>query len=290
MQRLHDCRMPCARILAIACVLAFTTGLFAAESEVIVTGLSSPESVAFGQDGRMYVTQIGKSGVNGDGSLAVIENGKPKIFAKGLDDPKGLVAVGADFYIADKTRVWKVDSTGAASVYAEASAFPVKPLYLNDIEAGPQGELYVSDCGKFSSDGVIFCIKPSKEITVVVSQKTAPELKAPNGLLADGKDHLLVVDFTTGRLYRANLADGKLVELARGFGNADGLTRDAKGRIYVSDWRGGKVFVMNSDSKKPKVLAQGFKAAADILFDAKSGKLLVPATRSGTVTAITLEN
>jgi|HubBroStandDraft_6_1064221.scaffolds.fasta_scaffold175275_2 gluconolactonase len=261
-----------------------------ADQQVIAQNVASPESAAIGQDGRLYVTQIGKSGVDGDGSLAVIENGAPKIFAKGLDDPKGLVAVGPDFYVADKTRVWKIDSTGAATVFAASDAFPIKPLFLNDIEASPQGDLYVSDCGKFVSDGVVFCIKPSKEISVVVSQKTAPQLKAPNGLLFDGNGRLLVVDFTAGRLYRADLADGKVVELAKGFGSADGLTRDTKGRIYVSDWRGGRIFVMNSDSDKPKLLLKGFKNPADIFFDAKSGKLLVPDTRAGTITAVSLED
>jgi DNA-binding beta-propeller fold protein YncE len=294
MMRFLDCshfRRVVASCLAIVSVcLTPASKLSAGERQVIVEGLASPESVAVGHDGRMYVTQIGKSGVDGDGSLAVIEDGKPKIFAKGMDDPKGLVAVGSDFYVADKTRVWKVDATGAATVYAAADAFPVKPLFLNDIEASPQGDLYVSDCGKFTSDGAIFCIKPSKEITVVVSQKTAPELRAPNGLLVDGNEHLLMVDFTTGRLYRANLADGKLVELARGFGGADGLTRDAKGRIYVSDWRKGRVFVMNSESDKPKLMLSGFKNSADIFFDAKSGKLLVPDTKAGTITAVTLED
>jgi len=110
------------------------------------------------------------------------------------------------------------------------------------------------------------------------------------GLPLDGNDHRLMVDFTARRLYRANRADGKLVELARGFGGADGLTRDSKGRIYVSDWRGGKIFVMNSESDQPRLLLKGFKSPADIFFDAKSGKLLVPDTRAGTITAVTLEN
>ncbi|HET6327049.1 MAG TPA: SMP-30/gluconolactonase/LRE family protein [Planctomycetaceae bacterium] len=278
-------------LVSLSLCLALASNLSVADQQVIADGVASPESVARGQDGRLYVSQIGKSGVDGDGSLAVIENGKAKIFAKGLDDPKGIVAVGPDFYVADKTRVWKVDATGTATVFAAADAFPVKPLFLNDIEASPQGDLYVSDCGKFVSDGAVFCIKPStKEITVVVSQKTAPQLKAPNGLLFDGNGRLLLVDFSAGRLYRADLADGKLVELARGVGGADGLTRDAKGRIYVSDWRGGKVYVMNSDSDKPKLLLKGFKNAADIFFDAKSGKLLVPDTKAGTITAVSLED
>jgi SMP-30/Gluconolactonase/LRE-like region len=259
-----------------------------AERQLIAEGIANPESVVVGHDGRLYVTSIGKDGVDGDGSVVVIENGKPQTFAKGLDDPKGMVAVGSDFYVADKTRVWKIDASGAASVYAAADAFPVKPLFLNDIEASPQGDLYVSDCGRFVSDGAVFWIKPSKEIVAVVTQKTAPKLKAPNGLLYDGPEHLLLVDFTGGRLYRATLADGTLVELAKGFGGADGLTRDAKGRIYVSDWRGGRVFVMKSDSDKPKLLLKGFKSAADILFDAKSGRLLVPDMKAGTLTSVSI--
>jgi sugar lactone lactonase YvrE len=281
---------------AVACVALLFGGLLAspkvsgAERQVIVEGLRSPESVAVGPDGRLYVTEIGKSGVDGDGAVAVIEGGKPKPFAKGLDDPKGLVVHGSDFYVADKTRVWRIDSTGTATVYAPAETFPVKPLFLNDIAASPQGDIYVSDCGKFTSDGAVFCIKPSKEIVVVVSQRTAPELKAPNGLLVDGSSHVLFVDFTSGRLNRVNLADGKMAEVARGFGGADGLTRDAKGRIYVSNWRGGQVFVMTSESDKPRLLLKGFKSPADIFFDAKSGKLLVPDTRAGTITAVSLED
>jgi len=271
-------------------VLTFPPRSSAAEQQVIVKGLRSPESVAIGPDGRLYVTEIGRSGFDGDGAVAVIEEGKPKPFAKGLDDPKGLVVHGSDLFVADKTRVWRIDSSGAASVYAAADAFPVKPLFLNDIEANAAGDLYVSDCGKFTSDGAIFCIKASKEITVVTSQKTAPDLKAPNGVLVDGDSHLLFVDFTSGRLNRVTLADGKMVELAKGFGGADGLTRDTKGRIYASDWRNGRVFVMNSESDQPRLLLKGFKSPADIFFDAKGNRLLIPDTRAGTITALPTED
>jgi gluconolactonase len=277
-------------LVAAAVVLAPATRLTAAEPQVIVRGLRSPESVTRGPDGRLYVTEIGRSGVNGDGALAVIEGDQPKEFAKGLDDPMGLVVHGHDFFVADKNRVWRIDATGTTAVYAAADAFPTKPLFLNDIEASPQGDIYVSDCGLFVSNGAIFCIKPSKEIVVVVSQKTAPELKAPNGMLMDGPGHLLFVDFTSGRLNRLNLADGKAVELARGLGSTDGLTRDAKGRIYTSDWRGGRIFVMNSQSDQPRLLLKGFKSPADIYFDAQTGRLLIPDTRAGTITAVTLED
>lgn len=259
----------------------------AAEKKIFVEGLENPESVAASQDGRLYVTVIGKSGTDGDGTVAVIEGGKARTFAKGMDDPKGLVAYEDDLFVADKTRVWKIDSNGTATVYADADAFPIKPKFLNDIEAGPQGDIFVSDCGTFVSDAAVYRIKPTKEIDVVVSQKTAPQLKAANGLLADGDSSLLVADFTTGKLYRLNLKDRKLAEVASGFGGADGLARDAKQQVYVSDWKGGRVFIV--DGQKAKLFADGFQAAADILFDAKSGKLLVPDMKAGNIAAIEVD-
>ena len=102
-------------------------------------GLENPESVVIGQDGRLYVTVIGKSDTDGDGTVVVIEDGKPKTFANGLDDPKGLVAHGTDLYVADKTRVWKIDAAGKANVYAAADAFPITPKFFNDIEVSTHG-------------------------------------------------------------------------------------------------------------------------------------------------------
>lgn len=280
-----------SRVVAVAVVLLLQAAtVIAAEKAVIVEGLENPESVAIGHDGRLYVTVIGKSGTDGDGTVAVIEDGKATTFAKGLDDPKGLVVHGDALYVADKARVWKIDSAGDATVYAAAEDFPTKPRFLNDIEASSEGDLYVSDCGTFVANSVVYRIKPNKEIAAVISQKTAPTLKAANGLLLDEKGQLLVADFTAGRLSRANLEDGSLTELATGFGGADGLARNAQGQIFVSDWKGGRVFVIGADGETPKLLADGFQAAADILFDAKSGKLLVPDMKAGTLTAVSIDN
>ena len=71
---------------------------------MLVEGLENPESAIIGRDGKLYVTVIGKSDTNGDGTVVVVEDGKAKTFAKGLDDPKGLVAHGDNLYVADKTR------------------------------------------------------------------------------------------------------------------------------------------------------------------------------------------
>lgn len=287
---LRLCRYRAASLVIAALAACTTDAVRGADKEMLASGLENPESVARGHDGRLYVTVIGKSGTDGDGTVAVLEDGKAKTFARGLDDPKGLVAHGENLFVADKTRVWKIDNTGNATVYAAAEDFPVKPKFLNDIVADADGDIFVSDCGTFVSDGAVFRIKPTKEITVVVSQKTAPELKAPNGLLIDGKDNLLVADFTAGKLYRADLTDGKLTALASGFGGADGLARDGQGRVYVSDWKGGRVFVLAAGDNQAQLFVDGFQAAADVAFDAKTGKLLVPDMKAGTLTAVTPDN
>src|SRR5262245_47063986 len=100
--------------------------------QVIVTGLKNPESVAVGFKNRVFVSEIGEFGKDGDGRIVEIKNGKIEPFADGLDDPKGLVIYQNRMYVTDKTRVWKIDPSGKPSVFIAAEAFPQAPLFLND--------------------------------------------------------------------------------------------------------------------------------------------------------------
>ena len=50
-----------------------------------------------GPDGRIYVSEIGGFGKDGDGKVTAIgPDGKAMPFASGMDDPKGLAAIGND--------------------------------------------------------------------------------------------------------------------------------------------------------------------------------------------------
>ena len=57
----------------------------------------------------------------------------------------------------------------------------------------------------------------------------------------------------------------------------------------MSDWKGGKVFVLEPGSTTPTLYADKFQAAADILYSAKGGALLVPDTKAGTLSAVTID-
>ena len=55
---------------------------------------------------------------------------------------------------------------GKVSVFAAATAFPVIPQFLNDLEADPQGTLYVSDSGDIMGTGKGGAIRPGSTISV----------------------------------------------------------------------------------------------------------------------------
>lgn len=251
-----------------------------------VQGLQTPESAAIGSDGRIYVSEIGGFDTDGDGRIVVIDAaGKVQPFATGLDDPKGLAARGNELFVADKTRVLRIDGDGKVSVLAAASAFAQPPLFLNDVAFGPDGTLYVSDTGdmKNGGKGAIYAIAPDGKLTLVVSEAQNPAIKSPNGLLAEGPGRLLVADFSTGELLRLDLASGKTEKLAGGFGGGDGLALDATGMLYITDWKGGRAWKLDlkQPGAKPQPYTQKFQAAADIALSTDGKFVLLPDMKAG---------
>lgn len=275
------------RFVCTLIALALVSTATAALPEPIVTGLKNPESVCVGLGGKIYVTVIGEFDKDGDGSVVLIDGNKAVPFATGLDDPKGIVSFQANLFVADKKKVVRIDQKGKVTVVADEKAFPIPPMFLNDIAVDEYGGLYVSDSGDLKGNGgAIFRIDQKGKVTLVADSKKAPVIKTPNGLLHDSLMHLLYVDFTSGELHRVTIADGKTEKIAEGFGGGDGLIWDRHGRLYVSDWKNGKVFVIPRPGDKPILLAQGFKAAADICLDPTHQHILVPDMTAGTLTAI----
>lgn len=246
-----------------------------------VTGLKTPESVVVGPDGRIYVSEIGEFGKDGDGQIAIVgADGKLTTFATGMDDPKGLGFFGNDLYVADKTRVLKVGVDGKWQVFAAADAFPVTPQFLNDIETDAQGNVYVSDTGDLKGKGgAIYRINKQGKVTRIVGDQDE-RVQGPNGLLMDGNTALLEVDFVSGTLYRIKLRSGEMEKLADGLGGADGLVRGSGGKLYVSDWKNGKVYSVDKHGKVT-LIKEGFQASADIGLSKDHKFILVPDMKAG---------
>ena len=252
-----------------------------------ITGLKTPESCVQAKDGNIYISEINEFGKDGDGQISKVDiNGNVTIFAKDMDDPKGLVIIGDKLYVTDKTRILEVNPNGTWQVYVEKSAFPNVPQFLNDLEADKIGNLYVSDSGDLKSGGAIFKIAKGGAVSIVADNKN-PHILAPNGLLNEGRNNLLEVDFESGILYRINISTGATTKLAEGFGGGDGLVKTKSGKIIVSDWKTGKIFQLSMG--KARVKKEGYKSAADIALSYDGKTLMVPDMKAGELDFITVE-
>jgi gluconolactonase len=253
-----------------------------------ITGLKMPESCIQAKDGSIYVSEIGEFGKDGDGQISKIDTkGNVTVFATGMDDPKGLAMIGEKLYVADKNRVLEINKDGTWQVYGAQMAFPATPVFLNDLETDKLGNLYVSDSGTLKDGGQIFKIaKGGAPITVVVDSKN-PDILAPNGLLNEGRNNLLEVDFESGILYRLNLATGATTKVGEGFGGGDGLIKTKSGKIYISDWKNGNINQVVAG--KSRLVKGGYKAAADIALSHDGKFIMVPDMKAGELDFIDLK-
>ena len=252
-----------------------------------ITGLKMPESAIAAKDGRVFVSEIGEFGKDGDGQITVIDkNGEAKVFAQGLDDPKGLAIVDKDLYVADNHRVIKITPDGNTSVFAAAEDFPDAPQFLNDLESDAAGNIYISDSGDLKGvGGAVYKINPQGKVTTIINGKQDARVLAPNGLLMGKTPNcIMVVDFVSGVLYRLDMKKNTLIEVAKGFGGGDGIVKGKKGQFFVSDWKNGKVFSVKLEKgavANGELIKEGFAAAADIAPSLDGKFLLVPDMKAG---------
>ena len=268
-------------------LLALLPATALAKEPTKITGLKTPESVVQAKDGNIYISEIAEFGKDGDGQISKVDrDGNVTVFATGMDDPKGITSIGDKLYVADKNRVLEVNKDGSWQVYGAQMAFPGTPVFLNDIEADKFGNLYVSDSGDLKSGGQIYKIaKGGSPITVIVDSKN-PDILAPNGVLFEGRNNILEVDFESGILYRVNLSTGITTKLATGFGGGDGLVKTKAGKIFISDWKSGKVYRVAAG--KAREIKTGYQAAADIALTTDEKFIMVPDMKAGELDFIPL--
>lgn len=252
-----------------------------------LAGLQMPESAIAHPDGRIFITEIGEFGKNGDGKITVLNtDGTTKTLADGLNDPKGIDLFNNQLYVADVNQVVRIDLDGKKIVIAKPSDFQNTPVFLNDIEIDGLGNVYVSDSGDDNGKhGAIYKITPAGEVIQIINDKSG--IKRPNGLLMDGTNRLLVADFGTGKLFQVTF-DGvsskpktKVTLLNSGFGGADGLIRDTNGILYISDWASGKVWQLIEPKSTPQLITEGHQSAADISLSADGQYVLMPDMKAG---------
>lgn len=249
--------------------------------------LATPESVLYDGDTDTYLV----SNINGaplakdnNGFIAeftpqgtvvnakLIEGGKNKVT---LHAPKGSALLNGVLYVTDIDTVRAFDrKTGArvGEVVIKGATF------LNDLAAGPDGKLYVSDSGlnaRFETTGTdaIYVVTPGKKLTAKVLVKSR-DLHGPNGLLVTAAG-VHVVSFSADELRTYDLK-GQLVGQPQKLPAAslDGLVAVGD-ELLVSSWATKAVLRGKAGGEFKQVLGD-LEAPADLGFDRKRNRVLVP--------------
>ena len=294
----------------IAFIIAFTFAFICnAQSEIafpIEVGMK-PESITKGFQDNYYVTVMNAK-EPGDGELVEISKNGVKVFAKGFDEPKGIVYLNGYLYFSDVTRIWRVDKEGKASIFVDKDDFPETVLYLNDVSLDENGNgMYIADMGdtqymrdtnnnlwplgseeakKVPELGRIYHINLEGHISI--KQDTSPLMLNPNGVGVDNDGNIMVAAFFYGNFLVTK--DGVLSPLKGLFRGADAVEQDSKGNYYVSSWVTGKVWKIDPKTEASTVLIEGLESAADFYLEEEKDRLLVPDMMAGKIYSVPLKN
>ena len=291
-----------SRRIITTCIVLFLFYSCNSQSEIqfpIEVG-TKPESITKGFNNNYYVTIMnGKE--NGDGELVEISKNGVNVFAKGFDEPKGIVFLKKHLYFSDLNRIWKVDQYGNATVFVDKNDFPKEALYLNDVAVDAEKKgIYVADMGATTymrdTDNNLWPLD-SEEAKLVpqlgriyhidlvgkiaITQDTSPLMLNPNGVGVDNNGNIMVGSFFLGNFLVTK--NGKLTPLKGVFRGADAVEQDSKGNYYVSSWASGKVWKIDSKTEESTILIEGLISAADFYLEEDKGRLLVPDMMAGKI-------
>ncbi len=250
-------------------------------------GLATPESVLWdAASDRYLVSNIDGSpfakddngfiaALSPDGSVESLRFIDGAADGVTLNAPKGMAIAGDHLFVADIDTVRVFDrATGAPAgeIAIEGATF------LNDVAAGPDGTVYVSDSGLEPGEGGFAPSGTDAIYRVALGQPPVPlardaGLGHPNGLCVVG-DALFVVTLGTGELYR--LTDGQKADAhALPQGQLDGIVPLADGSLLVSSWEASGVY-RGRPGGEFTLVVEGATSPADIGYDAQRHRLLVP--------------
>jgi sugar lactone lactonase YvrE len=260
-------------------------------------GFATPESVLYDEaDDVYYVSNIngGPSAKDGNGFLSKVSPDGQVVALKWVDGsakatplhaPKGMALVGTLLYVADLdvVRVYDKKTGKAKGTVAIKGA-----TFLNDVAAGADGTVYVSDSGVTIDDkgitptktDAVYAIKKMKASVLAKGE----ELGQPNGLWVTDKG-VWVCSLGSGEVYLLD-AKGARGSIQKVAGMLDGLYVDGDD-VWVSSWETSGV--MRGGIGGEFSLAQGdLKAPADFGYDTKRKLVVVPLFNDNKIVAYSL--
>jgi hypothetical protein len=182
-----------------------------------------------------------------------------------LHGPRGLYLTGDTLWAADADGVHGFDRrSGAQVAFVDFRGF--EPGFLNDMVAGPEGALYVTDTGRSRVYRLL-----GREVTIAVED---PRLGQPNGIAWDAETGRFVVAPWEGTLLHAWRPGGALEPVgSAGVNRCDGI-EVLDGEILVACQADSTVHLIVDGRSRPLIRVAG--RPADIGIDTRRQRVAVP--------------
>jgi hypothetical protein len=264
-----------------------------------IVGLSAPESARYdsaqdcwfvsnttatltARDNSGFISRIRVDGVID--SLRFVAGGRDGAV---LNAPTGLDVVGDTLWVADISAV-RAFSTRTGAPIRTVDLAPLRPRLLNDLVAGPDGDLYVTDTGiAFGPNGELQ--HPGPDRVYRIDRKGRPSValpdgtvEGPNGIAWSPQDRsFLIVSFTGDALYRWRIGSHSATRVGRGAGRWDGIEVIDGERALVTSWADSSLYVW-SRNRLRRVLG-GLPQPADIGIDTRRGRVAIPVSSENRV-------
>jgi sugar lactone lactonase YvrE len=270
----------------------------------VTDSMMVPESVRYDADLDAYfVANINgnPSMKDGNGFIARVDAGNTTAMTKfveggkngvTLNAPKGMAIVGDTLWVADIDAVRGFNKRTGAAV-ATIDLRPLKAEFLNDVVAGPDGAVYVTDTGiRFDASGgmthpgqdQIFKIV-GRKATVAIKSDSA--LGAPNGIAWDAANSRFILGpFNAPGVSAWKDGDSTVTPVGTGPGGYDGVEVLGDGRILVTSWSDSALHVIANGTFR-KVVGN-VEGPADIGIDTKRNVVALPRFNAGRVEYYTI--
>ena len=257
------------------------------------SGFDSPDGLAFGPSGTLYVANSSSGTVS-----AVSTGGGVSTFVSGFTDPQGLVFDrSGNLYVSqgdNSATVEEVSPGGTVSVYT--TAYLAGLYYPNGLAFDSQGDLYAANTPSANvtvvtpggGSGVLFAANVDsynpggRSVTYYVGES----LSLPSGLAFDSSGNLYISNIYSGTVTEVT-PGGAYSTFASGFDQPEGLAFDSQGNLYVANNGNNTVSEVTPSGVASTFVSSGLDQPEGLAFDA-DGNLYVANGGNNTVTEVQL--